>query len=58
MSRVYIVMSELNGYKNVESVYANEDNAWAYRNELANDWHYDRHDLYVVEYYVMDMPVG
>ena len=56
MSRVYIVMSELNWYKRVESVYANEDNAWAYCNELANDWYYDR--LYVVEYHVMDMPVG
>lgn len=58
MSKVFIVMSELNGYKNVEAVYADKDNAYAHRNELANDWHYDRHELYVVEYHVTDVPVA
>lgn len=58
MSKVFIVMSELNGYKNVEAVYADEDNAFAYRDELENDWHYNRHDLYVVDYYVADVPVA
>lgn len=56
MSRVYIVMSELNGYRAIENVYANEDSAFEYRDKLMDDWRYDMHDVYIVEYHVMDMP--
>lgn len=52
MSSVHIVMSVYNGYKNVEEVFATKEDAMAFMEKMASDWHYENHTLYVCEYNV------
>ena len=49
---VYIVISELNGYKRVEDVFAKEENAWKFVDNMKANSRYELHDFYVCPYYV------
>ena len=47
---VWIVLTELNGYKNIYNVYETEKKA---RQAAYNmPWQYDRHEIYVCGYHV------
>lgn len=50
MENVYVVISILNGYKNVEGVYKEREKAEAFANRRKADWHFERHDFRVVTY--------
>lgn len=53
MNSVYIVISILNGYKNVEAVFKNEADAIAYKAGMEYDtFHYGKHEVYVCKYNV------
>lgn len=52
MNSVYIVVSVYNGYKNIEEVFASREDALAFMEKTANDWHYEKHELYVCKYNV------
>lgn len=47
---VYLVISILNGYKQVEGVYWSREDANEAAERLLGDWHYKYHNAYVCEY--------
>lgn len=50
MKSVFIVVSILNGYKNIESVFENRQDAIDCMDLMTDDWHYEFHELAVCEY--------
>lgn len=54
MNTVYIVVTVLNGYKNIASVFATENDAERYADNLRNNWTYAEHEVYVCEYCVCE----
>lgn len=47
---VFVLVSVLNGYKNIEGVYSNKALAETAHDELKGNYKFDRHELYICEY--------
>ena len=47
---VYAVISVLNGYKNVEDIYAGKDDAYRRMRELSESSKYESHEIWVCSY--------
>ena len=47
---VYVVVSILNGYKNIEGLFACENDARKFKAEKESDWHYENHAFCVCPY--------
>ena len=52
METVFIVISVLNGYKNIEMVFGNKEVAEGYVKLQKEDPRFSRHEFYVCEYNV------
>lgn len=50
MENVFVVISILNGYKNVEGVYTDKNKAEEFTKRRKADWHFEKHDFRVVYY--------
>jgi hypothetical protein len=50
MWSVFVIVSVLNGYKNIENIYHRRANAEVQLEEMRKDSRYDRHELYICEY--------
>lgn len=50
METVYAVISELNGYKRLENIYRNRQDAEEFKSAMKSDYRYDMHDIYICEY--------
>lgn len=50
MQDVYVVISILNGYKNVEGVYKDRKQAEEFAKRRKADWHFEEHDFRVITY--------
>ena len=48
---VWIVLTEINGYKNIYNVYETEEKARQAADNMP--WQYDRHEIWVCEYHVL-----
>lgn len=49
MRCVYVLMSEINGYKNIHNVYKTRENAMKAKYDLESKWNFERHYFYVFE---------
>lgn len=50
MNVAFIVISILNGYKNIEMVFSNKESAEKFKEEMKAQRVYSRHEFYVLEY--------
>lgn len=48
---VWIILTEINGYKNIYEVYETEEKARQAADNMP--WQYDRHEVWVCEYHVL-----
>lgn len=52
MNTVFIIISILNGYKNVEGVFAEKQDAEKFADDMRNNPKYCEHEIYNCEYKV------
>ncbi len=45
----WIVVTVLNGYKNFEAAFKYRSDAERYAASLRDSWHYERHEVYIME---------
>ena len=50
MKEVFVVISILNGYKNIEGVYEDRKRAEEFAARRKADWHFEKHDFRIVSY--------
>lgn len=50
MNSVFIVVTILNGYKNIANVFTSKQDAENHAEHLRNSWAYGKHEIYVCEY--------
>lgn len=50
MWSVFVIVSILNGYKNIENMYYRKRNAEVELEEMRKNPKFDRHELYICEY--------
>lgn len=50
METCYVVISILNGYKNVEGVYTDKNKAEEFAKRRKADWHFEEHDFRIMSY--------
>lgn len=50
MKDVYVVVSILNGYKNIEGVFERNEDAENFVTQMKGKWGYEKHEFYVCKY--------
>lgn len=52
MDSVFVTITILNGYKNIDGVFAKREDAENRKEEMESSHHFKRHEIYVCEYIV------